>query len=112
MLIMDIQQIIVQPGCSGLMDNYHFSEAKKMIASQTFDSDKENTAMQIIAANCLYSQQVKEIIELFSHESTKLDVAKFAYHHTFDIGNYFLVNSAFTFSMTQDELSSYINSLK
>jgi len=99
-------------GCYGAMDNYSFTQAKQAIANETFESDKEGVAMQIIGANCLYSIQVKEILDIFDYESTKLDVAKFAYHHTFDIGNYFLVNSAFTHDFTKKELNEYINSLK
>ncbi len=99
-------------GCYGAMNNYNFSQAKQAIANETFESDKEGVAMQIIGANCLYSMQVKDVLDQFDYESTKLKVAKFAYHHTLDIGNYFLVNSAFEYDSTKEELRQYINSLR
>lgn len=99
-------------GCYGAMNNYNFTQAKQQIANQTFPDEKKSTAMQIIGANCFYSQQVKELVELMEYEDDRLEVAKFAYHHTLDLGNYFLVNNAFTFDSTKDELRDYINSLK
>ncbi len=99
-------------GCYNAMNNYNFTQAKQAIANETFESDKESVAMQVIGANCLYSMQVKDILDIFDYESTKLKVAKFAYHHTLDIGNYFLVNTAFTHDSTKKELNEYINSLR
>jgi hypothetical protein len=46
---------------------------------------------------------------LFSFEGTRLDFAKFAYGRTYDIGNYYMVNDAFTFETSIDELNDYIN---
>lgn len=99
-------------GCYNAMNNYNFTQAKQAIANETFESDKEDVAMQIIGANCLYAMQVKDILDVFDYESTKLDVAKFAYHHTLDLGNYFLVNSTFEYDYTKEELNEYINSLR
>ena len=60
--------------------------------------------------SCLLSAQVKEIMLMFNFEETRLDFAKFAYGRTYDIGNYFVVNDAFTFESSIDELGDYINS--
>ncbi|MFM7683799.1 MAG: DUF4476 domain-containing protein [Bacteroidota bacterium] len=45
---------------------------------------------------------------IFGFEETKLDFAKFAYDYCFDVNNYFLVNDAFTFDSTKDELNEYL----
>ena len=45
---------------------------------------------------------------LFTFEDTRLDLAKYAYGHTFDIGNYYKLNDAFTFESSIDELNKYI----
>jgi hypothetical protein len=39
-----------------------------------------------------------------------LDFAKFAYDHTYDIGNYYKVNDVFSFESSVDELDQYIRS--
>ncbi|MBK9515283.1 MAG: DUF4476 domain-containing protein, partial [Flavobacteriales bacterium] len=44
----------------------------------------------------------------FSFEDSKLDFAKYAYDRTYDIGNYFKVNDAFTFESSMDELNEFI----
>ena len=56
--------------------------------------------------------QVKDMMSVFSFEGTKLDFAKFAYGRTYDIGNYYMVNDAFTFSTSISDLNEYINTYR
>ena len=58
----------------------------------------------------MFATQVKELLMLFTFEESKLDIAKYAYNHTYDIGNYYKLNDAFTFESSTDELNKYINS--
>jgi hypothetical protein len=96
-------------GCSMPMDNNAFDRAKNTIKNNSFESDMLSTSKQVASNNCLTVNQVVEIIELFSFESTKLEFAKFAYRYTYDIGNYYEVNNAFTYSSSKQELNNYIN---
>jgi len=95
-------------GCQIPMNASNFSNAKKSIASKSFDESRLTIAKQIIGSNCLLCSQIKELLELMSFESTKLDLAKFAWHHTLDKGNYYLLNDAFTFESSISELNKYI----
>ncbi|MCF8373738.1 MAG: DUF4476 domain-containing protein [Bacteroidales bacterium] len=95
-------------GCPYPMDPGSFQSAKSSIQSKSFEDSKMTLAKQIIRSNCLSVAQVKEIMLLFSFEDTRLDFAKFAYRYTCDIGNYFMVNDAFTFESTIEELDEYI----
>lgn len=45
---------------------------------------------------------------LFNFESTRLELAKYAYGHTYDIANYYMLNDAFTFESSIEELNNYI----
>jgi uncharacterized protein YxeA len=85
-----------------------FTQFKKSISNVSFDNSKQNIAKQTIAANYLSAAQVKEIVQLFSFESSKLEIAKFSYAYTLDKGNYFLVNDALTYSTSKDELAKYL----
>jgi len=96
-------------GCPYPMSAGDFNQAKASIASRTFEDSKLTIAKQITASNCLLSSQIKEIMMLFSFEDTKLNFAKYAYGYTFDLGNFYKVNDAFTFEMTIDELNDYIS---
>jgi hypothetical protein len=65
-------------------------------------------AKQVFNTNCITSAQVKEIMQQFSFENTKLDFAKYAYGHTFDPQNYYQINDAFEFSSSVSELNKFI----
>lgn len=86
-----------------------FASAKASISSKSFEDSKLTLAKQIAASNHLTSKQVKEIMQLFSFEDSKLDFAKYAYKYVYDPNNYYIVNDAFTFSSSIDELNEFIN---
>jgi len=97
-------------GCGQPMLPGDFESMKKSISSKTFEESKMTIAKQIINANCLLSGQVREVMLLFTYEDSRLDFAKYAYGKTYDIGNYYKVNDAFTFESSIDDLNDYINS--
>lgn len=96
-------------GCPYPMHPGDFQGVKQSIASKSFDDTRLTIAKQVIATNCLLSEQVKEIMLLFTFEDTRLDLAKYAYGYTYDIGNYYRLNDAFTFESSIEELNNYIN---
>lgn len=95
-------------GCPWPMSDIDFRDAKQSISSKTFEDSKLTIAKQITDANCLFVSQVKEILQLFTFEASKLDYAKYAYSHVYDRNNYFKVNDVFTFESTIDELNDFI----
>lgn len=98
-------------GCMSLpMGETDFNEAKATIESKGFEETKLTVAKQIGDNNCFSVAQVKAVMGLFGFEETRLDFAKYAYDHTHDIGNYYKVNDAFSFSSSIDELSTYLKS--
>ncbi len=99
-------------GCNWPMERYEFERAKNSIANKDFASDKLRLAKQIVNSNCFTAQYVKEFVEIFDFESDKLKFAKYAYLHTFDISNYYIVNDVFEFSSSIKELDDYINSVR
>lgn len=96
-------------GCPIPMSQPEFLNVKQSIASKTFEDSKLTIVKQVIGANCLLCSQVKEIMLLFDFEDTRLQLAKFAYGYTYDIGNYYQLNDAFDFESSIDELNEYIN---
>jgi Domain of unknown function (DUF4476) len=97
-------------GCAMPMSATEFAEAKKSIEAKGFEESKMTLAKQIGASHCFSVDQVKEIMGLFGFEDSKLDLAKFAYDHTHDLGNYYKVNDAFSFESSIDALDKYIKS--
>jgi hypothetical protein len=96
-------------GCPWPMDEGQFSNAQRSVSSKDFEDSKMTVAKQITGANCLTSDQVKRIMNEFDFEDSKLEYAKFAYNKTYDIGNYYMLNDAFDFESSIDELNEYIN---
>ena len=85
-----------------------FNALKSSVASKSFDSSRLTVARQGVKSNVLASWQVAELMGLLSFESSKLELAKFAYRYVADKGNYYLVNDQFTFSSSISELDQYI----
>lgn len=99
-------------GCNYPMDQNSFQRLKSTISSKDFEDSKLTIAKQVLNSNCLLTSQVKEIMLLFTFETNRLDFAKYAYGYTYDLGNYFQVNDAFTFESSINDLNNYINSHK
>tara|TARA_R110002072_G_scaffold301557_2_gene481540 strand:- start:31250 stop:32143 length:894 start_codon:yes stop_codon:yes gene_type:complete len=95
-------------GCPWPMEVSDFQDAKSTVASKTWDETRLSLAKQIVASNCLFADQVRDLVQLMEWEETKLDFAKFAYDYTYDIGNYFKVSQAFEWEDSTEELNRYI----
>ena len=94
-------------GCAWPMSPTEYADAKKSIESKSFEETKMTTAKQVGRDRCFTSDQVKGIMGTFSFEDTKLEFAKYAYERTYDIGNYYKINDAFSFESSVEELNQY-----
>lgn len=99
-----------QQGCGGsmAMSATSFNAAKQTINKQSFDDTKLTTAKQILKTNCLSAAQIKEMMLLFSFEANRLELAKLGYNRCVDVNNYFLLNDAFSFDSSVEELNNSI----
>ena len=97
-------------GCPMPMVPQDFSDFKESVRSKDFEQTKLTIAKQILQNNCLTASQVKEVLGLFDFENSKLEYAKYAYDHTYDLGNYYKVNDAFEFESSVSDLNKYISS--
>lgn len=95
-------------GCDWPMDAAEFQNAKTSISSKTFASSRMTLAKQVTGANCLLVSQVREIMDLFTFETDKLEYVKFAYNYTYDIGNYYRINDGFTFESSISDLNKFL----
>jgi hypothetical protein len=96
------------PVYNGVMDDYSFGMVMQQISRQSFESNRLQIAQQIVMSNPLSSAQVASIMQLFSFESTRLEFARFAYGYVVDPQRYFLVNNAFAFSSSVDDLNRFL----
>ncbi len=85
-----------------------FEAAKTSISKQNFDDTRLKVAKQIINANCLSTNQIKDLCQLFSFEDNKLQLAQYAYDYCIDRKNYFQLNDIFKFSSNVETLTEFI----
>jgi hypothetical protein len=88
-------------------------EQKELLAELSkisFSNTKATLAKQIIASKkCFTSNQIMEIINLFSLEQDKLNMAKYAYAFCIDKSNYYKLNGLFSYSASKEELSKFVS---
>lgn len=94
---------------SPCMSQISFISLLSVINNATFESSKIDIAEQAVNTNFMTSSQVLQLLKCFTFESSKLEIAKLAYSKVIDKGNFFMVNDAFTFDSSIDELNEYIN---
>lgn len=95
-------------GSGRAMTEREFSQAKESLRREHFENTRMSLAKQIIDQNRFTSDQVKQILQMFAYENSKLDLAKYAYGKTTDKRNYYIVNDVFIHSSSKDELARYI----
>jgi hypothetical protein len=91
------------------MEANEFERARGSIYSKASEYGKLTVAEQVANANNLSAAQVKDIMGLFSAEESRLEFAKFAYNHTVDRNNYYIVNDAFKAEASISDLDNYLN---
>lgn len=94
---------------SGFQNNYmgndEFGRLKTSIQGASFESTKSNIAKQGMLNNDLSIDQIAEILRLFSFESTKLEIAKYAYNYTCDKNEFYQLANEFTFDSNKNEIT-------
>ncbi|MCI5057276.1 MAG: DUF4476 domain-containing protein [Flavobacteriales bacterium] len=105
---------VVPVGCANqyCMSETDFNQAMNSLQSKSFADTKLSMANQIINNNCLRSSQVMRMLQVFDFEDNKLQVAKTAYTKTTDPNKYYMVNDAFDFESSVEELNNYISSVR
>jgi hypothetical protein len=86
-----------------------FNRGCSSIRHYGFDSDRLCAAKRFASNHHLTVNQVREIMHMFTFESTKLKFAKYAFGRTCDVQNYYLVFDCLTFNSSRRELDCYIN---
>lgn len=78
------------------------------MGNRSFDSDRLRIAKQAVQHHGVSSEQVLQIMQMLTFESSKLTFAKFAHQFVHDPENYFIVNEGFTFSSSISQLDRFI----
>ncbi len=95
------------------MSDRSFLQLKQNLGRERFEDARMNMVTSAISNNnYVSSQQVKELLGLFSFEANKLTVAKYCYQFATDRQNYYSVADALNHSNSKNELMRYIQQQK
>jgi hypothetical protein len=100
--------IVNEPFCNPAVSDEEFFGIRNVIAQRTFESSRVELAHQVLRGRMFTSAQVASLLEVFTFESSRLEIAKAAYVRTVDPLNYYLVYSAFTFDSSISDLNRFI----
>ncbi len=93
---------------SPAISSYDFSRVMWAIGKEVSEANRLKSAEQIIHANYLTVDQVKQLAELFCSEGSKLEIAKLAYDKTVDQSDYYAINDIFKSNDSRNELARCI----
>lgn len=85
-----------------------FEKVKAQLNREWSEKNRLVSAKVIVDKSNFTTAQVKEMMLLFSFESNRLELAKYAYRKTADKQNYYLLNDALTFKSSKDELARFV----
>lgn len=95
-------------GYGNVMTGRELETVKDQLRREWFETNRLVSAKVIIDKSNFTTQQVKELMLLFTFENNRLEVAKYAYRKTVDKQLYMQVSDALTFSSSKDELARFI----
>jgi len=95
-------------GCDNPMPEVDFAVALAGISSHPFEGSQLSSAKKMADTHCLMVWQVKEVMNVFNMETSRISFAKYAYDHTYDRDNYEEVRDALNTQKSKDDLDKFI----
>lgn len=97
-------------GYGNLLDDASLQSLIQTMKNVTFEEKMIEVAKTALKDKQVKTSQVHQLLQLFSFENNKLELAKYCYDKTLDKDNYYSLYNDFTFSSYSSELDKYINS--
>lgn len=85
-----------------------FARLKEFIVKRTYASYMYEEFVDAVDANWFTSEQMLELVKLFTFESYKLDAAKYGYKKTCDKNNYYIMYDVFSFQSSISDLRQFL----
>ena len=98
----------VAPESIGTLTDAKTANLKKKVADKKADTEKMNILKDGLKNERYTTDQVAQIMDWFSFESTKVDFAKWAYPNTVDKENFSTLESKLTYKNYEDDLDQFI----
>jgi hypothetical protein len=99
-------------GCSEPLTADEFVPVYASISARPFEPNKLGGAKNAVVEKCVTVAELKELLYLLDNESSRLELAKYAYVHIFDPANYSEVDDVFHSKSSVESLHNYISTKK
>jgi hypothetical protein len=86
-----------------------FNDRLNAVKNASFDRDKISKIKQVYDEEYLTTNQVGELVKIFSFDDDKMSVAQWCYKRTIDKKNYFKVQDHFTFDRYKKQLGDWVS---
>ncbi len=93
-----------------LMDDAGMQSLIQTMKNATFEDKMIEVAKTALKNRSVKTTQVHQLLEQFTFEQNKLEVAKYCYDRTIDKNNYYTLYNDFSFNNYSTQLDKYINS--
>ncbi|HZI00660.1 MAG TPA: DUF4476 domain-containing protein [Flavisolibacter sp.] len=112
----DLAKYIIDNGGSGgdtysvkpIISTEDFNRIKSRLQVSFSDNSRLSIARQSIDSYYFSAEQVREMVQVFPFEASKLEIAKYAYGKTVDKNNFGIVQDLLNSRSGREELSRYI----
>jgi hypothetical protein len=98
----------VVPAGPTAMSSLDFNDYLNAIRGKTFEDSKLSTAKAPLSGQYLTAKQIKQVMQVFTFEDSRLEFAIFAHSRCVDPSNYYQVYDAFEFELSIDDLQEAI----
>jgi hypothetical protein len=99
-------------GCSEPLTADEFVPVYASVSARPFEPNKLSGAKNAVVEKCVTVAELKELLYLLDNESSRLDLAKYAYVHIFDPENYSEVDDVFHSKSSVESLHNFISTKK
>lgn len=95
--------------CKEPVAETEFKQIYMLIVKEKYEHDKILQAKKQVVNHCFTSEQAKKMIDIFTHDREKMELAKAAYPVIVDKENYKIVENCFSFSENKKEFINFLN---
>lgn len=85
-----------------------FNERLGAVKKLSFDDERLAKAKQVFDDEYMTTNQVMEVVKLFSFDGARLDFSKWMYKRTVDKKNYYKIDDLLTFGSSKEDLNKFI----
>lgn len=91
-----------------LLQDQDFEEAKHFISASLYADSRLSIAKQVAASNCLNTEQLIAVLELFKHENSRLEFLIYAYDYVIDAAKYGEAINTLRYEFTRNKFMDFL----